>query len=85
MKNYANEDTERVCKNEECENKGEPQPIENFPSNGKGGYRWQCKECMKRINRKWRAGKKQHIKDYNRNRRTISPPKTEETSDKTAL
>jgi hypothetical protein len=71
MKNYANLEGDRVCKNEECEKKGEAQPIENFPSDGKGGYRWQCKACMCRINREWRARNKQHIKEYNKARRAV--------------
>lgn len=61
----------RVCKNESCEMAGQEQPISNFPLNGdrKGGYRWQCKKCMRAINRKWRQANKDRIKQYNKDNR----------------
>jgi hypothetical protein len=41
-----------------------------FPSNGigNGGYRKQCKACMKEINKQWRAANKQKVSEYNKKR-----------------
>ena len=60
----------RVCRNKECGKKGNEQPIENFPLNGdgKGNRRWQCRECMRRINRGWRNKNREKISSYNSKR-----------------
>ena len=60
------EDNTRICKESNCKSGGAPQPLENFPSNGKGGYRWQCKDCMNNKNKQWRDGHKEHIAKYNK-------------------
>lgn len=51
------------CKKEKDEN--------DFPSNGdgRGGHRKQCKDCMREINKQWRASHKQIISEYNKKRR----------------
>jgi len=57
---------ERTCK--KC---NESKSIEEFPLNGdgKGGHRWQCKECMRNINRKWRSENKDKVSAYNTDRK----------------
>lgn len=58
---------ERICKI--C---GKVKDLDNdFPLNGvKGeGRRWQCKECMKKINRNWRKKNKDKVSQYNKQRK----------------
>lgn len=54
-----------------CKKCGEEKDLEEFPSNGdkRGGKRWQCKTCMRRINRTWRSENKKHVDDYNKTRK----------------
>ena len=40
-----------------------------FPSNGVGGIRHQCKECMREVNKKWRATNKEKVSSYNKSRK----------------
>lgn len=47
---------------------------DNFPSNGAGGIRHQCKECMREINQKWRRSNKPKVAEYNKNRPTKIKP-----------
>lgn len=72
------EDT-RVCKEPNCESKGSPQPIADFPLNGdgKGGRRWQCKRCMRSRNKNWRANNKERVAQYNKERRPKEKPAQE--------
>jgi hypothetical protein len=59
----------RICK--KC---GIEKDIEEFPYNGdrRGGRRWQCKSCMRNINKSWRQENKQHVSDYNKSRKRDS-------------
>jgi len=41
---------------------------DNFPSNGVGGLRHQCKECMREINQRWRRLNQGKVAEYNKNR-----------------
>jgi hypothetical protein len=54
-----NEEYDRICRICKVKKK-----LEEFPFNGdpRGGKRYQCKECMREINRKWRKDKKLKIK-----------------------
>ena len=55
-----------------CQSLGRPsdKTDEEFPSNGdgKGGRRKQCKECMREINKQWRATHKAEVAAYNKKR-----------------
>lgn len=51
----------KVCKQEKADSE--------FPSNGMGGLRTQCKECMRAINKKWRAEHKDKVSAYNKARK----------------
>jgi hypothetical protein len=42
---------------------------DSFPSNGVGGLRHQCKECMREINQRWRRLNKGKVAVYNKNRK----------------
>lgn len=59
-------DEERTCRR--C---NQTKSLDEFPSNGdeRGGKRWQCKECMNKINRMWRSDNKERVSEYNRNRK----------------
>lgn len=50
-----------VHDNRVCRKCGRELSIDAFPSNGakREGYRYQCKECMRDINRSWRLKKRQ--------------------------
>jgi len=41
---------------------------DSFPSNGVGGLRHQCKECMREINQRWRRSNREKVAEYNKNR-----------------
>lgn len=58
-----------------CTKCNDPKDENEFPLNGdgKGGRRKQCRECMKNINKKWRADHKQAVSDYNKKRRKKQP------------
>ncbi len=43
---------------------------DSFPSNGVGGIRHQCKECMREINQRWRKQNKEKVAIYNKNRKS---------------
>lgn len=58
-----------ICKNEKSE--------DEFPLNGdkRHGRRHQCKECMRQINRAWRAKNKKHVALYNKKRKELREKK----------
>jgi hypothetical protein len=53
-----------------CTKCNTPKAGDEFPSNGAGGKRQQCKLCMREINKAWRARNKEKIATYNKERRT---------------
>lgn len=48
----------------------------DFPSNGNGGRRKQCRKCMQEINKAWRAVNKERVSTYNKNRPKHGLPAT---------
>ena len=52
---------QRVCK--VC---GQEQPMRAFHPNGKGGWRWQCRECEKQRNYAWRKANPERWKELQR-------------------
>lgn len=47
-----------------------------FPSNGNGGRRKQCRKCMQEINKAWRSVNKEHVSAYNKSRPKHGLPAT---------
>lgn len=54
-----------------CTKCSKDRPDSDFPANGdgKGGRRKQCKDCMRLINKDWRAAHRQAVSDYNKKRK----------------
>lgn len=65
------EEKERICRFEDCEKAGKPQPIAEFSiaknrKSGKKYRRRECRTCFNKRHKKWRDANREHVRKTGR-------------------